>query len=199
MFADDWRSVHFIASRGMPNMKLKERVFLVLFLSVSCLFLFKYKLEKKQITSDYYEEASHDQSNTYLDGDHSHRKRETHLQDQKVNQKNDINHNKNENKLSKIGNLLENDRGAKGIKYESSETGENDKAHGLDPWDIWWTMVTDRHVTSPDGDKQIERILQALATRSILTAKTFSRGTQLKASLNLDGPSQQKVIFKPMR
>eukprot|EP00794_Sanderia_malayensis_P016215 gene16215-17847_t len=73
----------------------------------------------------------------------------------------------------------------------------NEKAH---PWDTWWSMVKERHVTSPQmARREVEEILKELATAKIIEADVGSRGTQLKASLKLDGPEMQTVVFKPMR
>lgn len=188
-------------------MKLKERVLLILLVSVSFLLIVKYKLEKKQLASSVYEELVNDKTTFSLDGDHSHQKRGTKIDDQKALD-NDKNYVGNEVSVNNAGKKaeVEKEKGANGIGNKVGEiekkdvkTGKSDEVHEVDPWDMWWTMVSDRHVTKPGGDLQIEKILQALAKRKILTAKAFSRGTQLKASLTLDGPSLQKVVFKPMR
>ena len=180
-------------------MKLKERVLLLLFLSVSCLFIVKYRLGKKQLTGSYNGEVIDDQVNFGLDGSHLHVKRETYVDGKTIfdKHKNYIKHEITMSQLDKKDNSIENSRALESTKDTGSEVGEN--GDEMDPWDSWWTMVTKRHVTSPNDDKQVQKILHALAVRKILTAKTFSRGTQLKALLKLDGPSEQKVIFKPMR
>ena len=191
---------------GILKMKLKERVLLILLLSVSFLLIVKYKLEKKQLVSSVYEELVNDKTTFGLDGDHSHQKRATKMDDNRA-----VDNEKHVGSEISVDNAeknakVEKEKGANRVGNKQDElekkdvrTGESDEVHEVDPWDMWWTMVSDRHVTKPGGDIQIEKILHALAKRKILTAKAFSRGTQLKASLTLDGPSLQKVIFKPMR
>ena len=69
----------------------------------------------------------------------------------------------------------------------------------MHPWDIWFNMVTNRHITSPNDRKSVERILGALTLEPIKFATVGYKGTQLKALLVLNGPSEQMVAFKPLR
>ena len=193
--------------RDILRMKLKERIIFVLILSVCCLLIVKYKLAKNQMTSSEYGELDYDQINFGLDGDHSHRRRETGLNEVKNEQlrNSEISSDANVNKLGTNDNkLLEPHKSSMKGKKDNKNNNNNenkgdDEMEQMEPWDMWWTMVTERHVTTPNGDNKISRILHALATRKILAAKAFSKGTQLKVSLQLDGSSEQKVVFKPMR
>ena len=70
--------------------------------------------------------------------------------------------------------------------------------NGMHPWDVWHNMVSERSLTVPD-QKQVNKILQKMKHAKIISAKNGYKGTQLKALLFLDGPSQQAVVFKPGR
>ena len=68
----------------------------------------------------------------------------------------------------------------------------------VNPWDIWAEMSSYKSITSM-SDLQIEIILNAMAKTKITKADVGFKGTQLKAHLQLDGPSPQEVVFKPKR
>ena len=189
-------------------MKLKERVLSVLLLSICCLFLVKYKLSNMQLNRlQGDDDTAQEGEDLYigLDGDHSHKKRETFIEDVKMlgNGQKDARKDMDADELAFNGNNNEDVVGNNDLRNKGDKNGSEDKKKDgktpMDPWDVWWTMVSQRHVTAPDEGEQIERIIQALATRKIVAARAFSRGTQLKVLLELDGPSQQKAVFKPMR
>lgn len=66
-----------------------------------------------------------------------------------------------------------------------------------DPWLLWKGMVKSRQVTSPGEADSINMILEAMMYKPIVAAGVGYRGTQLKATLILEG--KQRVVFKPMR
>ena len=194
-------------------MKLKERVILTLALSISILFILHMKSsQKKNLDQSPIEEVDDGkekdiQSIFDLDGKHSHRKRET------VDKKESTDlislNNENNEKLEKIvyDKAEEKTRNENNNESEENEAKEHlskledslDNSPKIDPWDKWWTMVEERHVTRPGDDKSMNDILHALAMNKIISASVGAKGTQLKAFLKLDGSSHQKVVFKPMR
>ena len=66
-----------------------------------------------------------------------------------------------------------------------------------DPWTIWKDMVKSRQITSANDSDSINMILEAMMYKPIVAAGVGHGGTQLKASLILEG--KQRVVFKPMR
>lgn len=66
-----------------------------------------------------------------------------------------------------------------------------------DPWTLWKEMVKSRQITSPVDNDSVNTILEALIYKPIIAAGVGYRGTQLKATLILEG--KQRVVFKPMR
>jgi len=66
-----------------------------------------------------------------------------------------------------------------------------------DPWLIWKDMVKSRQITPPDDTDAVNMILEALMYKPVIAAGVGYRGTQLKATLTLEG--KQKVVFKPKR
>ena len=66
-----------------------------------------------------------------------------------------------------------------------------------DPWSIWENMVKSRQITSPDDVDGVNMILEGMMYKPIVAANVGVRGTQLKATLTLEG--KQRVVFKPMR
>ena len=66
-----------------------------------------------------------------------------------------------------------------------------------DPWTIWKDMVKSRQITSTNDSDSINMILEAMMYKPIVAAGVGHGGTQLKASLILEG--KQRVVFKPMR
>lgn len=66
-----------------------------------------------------------------------------------------------------------------------------------DPWTLWKDMVKSREVTSPNDADSMNMILEAMMYKPIVAAGVGYRGTQLKASLFLEG--KQRVVFKPKR
>ena len=66
-----------------------------------------------------------------------------------------------------------------------------------DPWSVWKDMVKSRQITSPDDPDAMNMILEAMMYKPIVAAGTGRHGTQLKATLTLEG--KQIVLFKPMR
>lgn len=66
-----------------------------------------------------------------------------------------------------------------------------------DPWTLWKEMVKSRQITSPIDNDSVNTILEALMYKPIIAAGVGYRGTQLKATLILEG--KQRVVFKPMR
>lgn len=66
-----------------------------------------------------------------------------------------------------------------------------------DPWTIWKDMVKSRQITSNNDSDSINMILEAMIYKPIVAAGVGHGGTQLKASLILEG--NQRVVFKPMR
>lgn len=66
-----------------------------------------------------------------------------------------------------------------------------------DPWLIWKDMVKSRQITPPDDADAVNMILEAMMYKPVIAAATGYRGTQLKATLTLEG--KQRVVFKPMR
>lgn len=83
-------------------------------------------------------------------------------------------------------------------KVERNIGKNNDIDYELDdPWSIWESMVKSRQITSPDDADGVNMILEAMMYKPIVAAGVGYRGTQLKATLTLEG--RQKVVFKPMR
>eukprot|EP00112_Aurelia_sp_Birch-Aquarium-sp1_P008319 Seg1913.5 transcript_id=Seg1913.5/GoldUCD/mRNA.D3Y31 product="Glycosaminoglycan xylosylkinase" protein_id=Seg1913.5/GoldUCD/D3Y31 len=195
-------------------MKLKERVILTLALSISILFIFHIKSsQKKHLDQSPTEEVDDEKENDIqslfdLDGRHSHRKRETIKKKHSVDLI-ALNHERLEKLIndkaeekSRIENSKESEEN--NVKEHLSRSEDsledaNDNSPKIDPWDKWWTMVEERHVTRPGDDESINEILHALAMNKIVSASVGAKGTQLKAFLKLDGSSHQKVVFKPMR
>lgn len=66
-----------------------------------------------------------------------------------------------------------------------------------DPWTLWKGMVKSRQITVPGDDDSMNMILEAMMYKPIVAAGVGYRGTQLKATLILEG--KQRVVFKPMR
>lgn len=66
-----------------------------------------------------------------------------------------------------------------------------------DPWTLWKEMVKSRQITSPIDNDSVNTILEALMYKPIIAAGVGYKGTQLKATLILEG--KQRVVFKPMR
>lgn len=66
-----------------------------------------------------------------------------------------------------------------------------------DPWSIWKDMVKSRQVTSPHDSDAVNMILEAMMYKPVVAAGVGYKGTQLKATLMLEG--KQRVVFKPMR
>ena len=67
------------------------------------------------------------------------------------------------------------------------------------PWDLWNGMVTETRI-SPNGTVggvQVNAILKSLRTSSIVKVGVGFRGSQLKASMFLEG--NQRTVFKPKR
>ena len=58
-------------------------------------------------------------------------------------------------------------------------------------------MVKSRQITSPDDVDGVNMILEGMMYKPIVAANVGVRGTQLKATLTLEG--KQSVVFKPMR
>ncbi|EDO44241.1 predicted protein [Nematostella vectensis] len=78
---------------------------------------------------------------------------------------------------------------------DNDDDDDND-IEGDDPWQLWKDMVTSRHLT-PSGKQEVNLILDALSYKPIVAAGVGYKGTQLKATLLLEG--NQKVVFKPGR
>ena len=187
------------------NMKLKERVLLTVLVSVCVLMMLRMKFSKNRQYAingeqeydilDKLEPVDQKDKTSDLANAHLLKKRETPFEE-----------NHGDNFVDNSDNAKESFK--KNAKYIKEKVIAEDKAIGekernfiddMDPWDVWWTMVTERQLTSSQNKASLQRILQGLATRRILEAKTLRKGTQLKVSLLLDGPAQQKVVFKPMR
>lgn len=66
-----------------------------------------------------------------------------------------------------------------------------------DPWLIWKDMVKSRQITPPDDTDAVNMILEAMMYKPVIAAGVGYRGTQLKATLTLEG--KQRVVFKPKR
>ena len=66
-----------------------------------------------------------------------------------------------------------------------------------DPWLIWKDMVKSRQITPPNDSDAVNMILEAMMYKPVIAAGVGYRGTQLKATLTLEG--KQKVVFKPKR
>ena len=167
-------------------MKLKERVLLVACFGCVVLLFYKFRASSNNSLSTIVDQLTeeHDLEQVGLDGFHQHRRRDANA--------------KRENGV-KLPDILSADE----IKELESPFAENnvvnDISNDMHPWDIWWTMVTKRHVTSPDNPADVTKILNAMASMHILSADVGAKGTQLKSMLHLHGPTQQKVVFKPMR
>ena len=67
------------------------------------------------------------------------------------------------------------------------------------PWQIWTSWVKPKVFYSPDDfwSAEMNTILHALATYPVTSLELGHRGTQLKASMYLQGG--QRTVFKPMR
>ena len=202
-------------------MKLKERVILTLALSISILFILHIKSsQKKNLDQSPIEEVDDEkddeiQSLFDLDGKHLHRRRETMNKKDRtdlisLNKENNEKSEKLVDDKAEEKTTIENsneseENGAKEHLSKSEDSLENvngllkDNSPKIEPWDKWWTMVEERHVTRPGDDKSMNEILHALAMNKIISASVGAKGTQLKAFLKLDGSSHQKVVFKPMR
>eukprot|EP00795_Rhopilema_esculentum_P010650 gene10650-19392_t len=186
-------------------MKLKERVLLTVLVSVCVLMMLRMKLSKnRQYTAngeqeydilDKLEPIDQKDKTSNLANAHLLKKRETPFEEYHGNNLVDNSDNTKES-FKKNAKYIKEKINAEDKAIREKETNVID---GMDPWDVWWTMVTERHLTSSQNKAAVKRILQGLATRQILEAKTLRKGTQLKVSLLLDGTTQQKVVFKPMR
>ncbi|XP_078358088.1 glycosaminoglycan xylosylkinase-like [Oculina patagonica] len=66
-----------------------------------------------------------------------------------------------------------------------------------DPWSVWKDMVKSRQITAPHDPDAMNMILEAMMYKPIVAAGVGRHGTQLKATLTLEG--KQTVVFKPMR
>ena len=66
-----------------------------------------------------------------------------------------------------------------------------------DPWQLWKEMVTDRKLSSSSDPDAVNMILEALTFKPIVAVGVGYKGTQLKASMLLEG--KQRVVFKPLR
>lgn len=82
--------------------------------------------------------------------------------------------------------------------YTKDKNGPTDYEFS-DPWQIWSDMVKNRQLTPKENDENddVGMILEALSYKPIIAAGIGHRGTQLKATLILEG--HQRVVFKPMR
>lgn len=84
------------------------------------------------------------------------------------------------------------------MKVEKNMGKNNDIDYEFDdPWSIWENMVKSRQITSPDDVDGVNMILEGMMYKPIVAANVGVRGTQLKATLTLEG--KQRVVFKPMR
>lgn len=79
---------------------------------------------------------------------------------------------------------------------KTREEDDDDDVEKEDPWLTWKEMVSLRTLT-PQASDGVNSILDALTFRPIVAAGIGYKGTQLKATLLLNG--KQKVVFKPMR
>ena len=66
-----------------------------------------------------------------------------------------------------------------------------------DPWRLWKEMVKARQLSSPDDPDSINMILEGLTYKPIVAVGVGYKGTQLKATMMLEG--KQRVVFKPKR
>ncbi len=169
-------------------MKLKERVVLVAFGSCFILLFFKYKASRQKNTMaiDYLvsEENEDQRERFHLEISHAHKR----------NSFKEIMDDKELIKADDVNNVLsDND------KQNLEEDNTNLLKEDIHPWDIWWSMVTERYVTTPENINNMNKVLKALATAPIVGATTGTGGTQLKVAFELEGPENQKVVFKPKR
>lgn len=81
-------------------------------------------------------------------------------------------------------------------RMDTKDEDDDDDMDTDDPWLAWKEMVTLRTLTPPASDG-VNSILDALTFKPIVAAGIGYKGTQLKATLLLNG--KQKVVFKPMR
>ena len=91
-----------------------------------------------------------------------------------------------------------NDENVASEKETKRNIANNDMDYEYDdPWSTWKDMVKSRQITSPDDADAVNMILEAMMYKPIVAAGVGYRGTQLKATLILEG--KQRVVFKPMR
>lgn len=100
-------------------------------------------------------------------------------------------------------NSLENDKRSKTTKVDQEFTSTVPKTTERlvidNPWEVWKGMVTETRVSSNGtlGLLQVKAILKALRTAAIVDVGVGYRGSQLKASMFLEG--NQRTVFKPKR
>ena len=93
------------------------------------------------------------------------------------------------------------------VSYTSPTTHESNHSKTVgnattpqkDPWMIWASWVKPKVFYSPDvfWSEEMNSILHALATSPVTSLELGHRGTQLKATMYLQG--DQRTVFKPKR
>ena len=78
-------------------------------------------------------------------------------------------------------------------------TSQKNTAFNKPAWQLWHEMVKEREVTQPgqEGMLRVDAIVKALQTQPVIQMSVGYRGTQLKASMFLQG--KQRTVFKPKR
>lgn len=101
-----------------------------------------------------------------------------------------------EENIKQSDNTVKNKRSTSNEMTKTTEEDDDDDIEKEDPWLTWKEMVSLRTLT-PSASDGVNTILDALTFRPIVAAGIGFKGTQLKATLLLNG--KQKVVFKPMR
>lgn len=104
-----------------------------------------------------------------------------------------------ESNYQKSNPYLQNNGSVEDYSKDKKDNIEPTDYEFSDPWQIWSAMVKSRQLTPKEGrhSDDVGMILEALSYKPIIGAGIGHRGTQLKATLILEG--NQKVVFKPMR
>ena len=178
-----------------PNtMKLKLRlVFCVLVVCVLGPFLWLRSLYSDEVYPLVTENLDEPLEFSRIDLRHNDKIKRTSKSN---NQKSDLERSENAEKPTSKKKRSASD---KDEKEDSEDTVDAGDYEFNDPWQLWTAMVKNRQLTSK-GDRDnddVSMIVEAMAYKPIVAAGIGYRGTQLKATLILEG--NQKVVFKPMR
>jgi len=84
------------------------------------------------------------------------------------------------------------------VKLVNVEEDPHPQWLSMHAWDIWQGMVNEKSMTNVT-EIYMNKILKEMAVAKLTKVDVGHKGTQLKATIFLDGPENQKAIFKPKR